>query len=173
MEILGSVKWNEKIKDGIHVKWLMDSLHLPILKPTWVFNVRLTIKTYVFLLIMYSTHNYIFLDKPSLKVEEKKMHIIAEGLDGQVSCAMEANPVPSETFWSKNGLILKDNKRERFSINGNVLQFSNASVDDTGMYACWAENVVGRSDIYEMHGKSTITAINNCFSYCGGSSTVQ
>ncbi|CAD5221078.1 unnamed protein product [Bursaphelenchus xylophilus] len=90
--------------------------------------------------------------KPELGSESKTMYVLGEGSDGQVPCNMVANPPPTNVYWSKNGLVLTDtNQTSRFRINGTNLFFSNATLEDSGMYACWSENVVGRSEVYEMH----------------------
>ncbi|CAD5214868.1 unnamed protein product [Bursaphelenchus okinawaensis] len=90
--------------------------------------------------------------KPELSSESKTMYVVAEGADSTVNCNMLANPSPSTYFWSKNGLILTENQKSHgFRIEKDQLVFENATVEDSGMYACWAENVIGRSDVYEMH----------------------
>jgi hypothetical protein len=61
---------------------------------------------------------------------------------------MDANPPVTQTFWSKNGLVILNNHE-----NSHIFQFRNISMSDAGMYACWSENIAGRSQVYEFHGK--------------------
>lgn len=99
-------------------------------------------------------HVLVVLDKPEMKSStiNRQILVFGEGTSASLNCQMDANPPVSQTFWSKNGLVLV-NDRPNNSTNNFVYSFSNVSSSDAGMFACWAENVVGRSAVYEFHGK--------------------
>lgn len=79
--------------------------------------------------------------------------MFGEGTNSSLNCEMDANPPVSQTFWSKNGLVLRNDKPQNDTQNNyRIYSFKNVSTEDAGMYACWSENVVGRSSIFEFHG---------------------
>ena len=58
------------------------------------------------------------------------------------TCVVEGIPTPTVT-WYHNGVQL--NASGVISISGNTLNISNLTVGHTGMYQCFANNVVGRT----------------------------
>lgn len=80
----------------------------------------------------------------------RQILVFGEGTNANLNCEMDANPLPTQTFWSKNGLVILN---DGANIQSHIYSFRNVSISDAGMYACWSENVVGRSSVYEFHGK--------------------
>ena len=80
----------------------------------------------------------------------KKPPFDLEQLIGQsvtFTCVLSGIPTPSVT-WYHNGVQLSAGgviSISRNSLNISVLSISSLAVEDTGMYQCFASNVVGRT----------------------------
>lgn len=76
--------------------------------------------------------------------------MFGEGTSAQLDCQMDSNPPTTQTFWSKNGLVLLNDGITAQNVD-YIYSLRNVSTSDAGMYGCWSENIVGRSAVYEFH----------------------
>lgn len=78
----------------------------------------------------------------------RQVLVFGEGVNASLNCKMDANPPVKQTFWSKNGLVILNDRD-----SNHIYSLRNITMADAGMFACWSENIAGRSQVYEFHGK--------------------
>jgi len=66
--------------------------------------------------------------------------LLTEGQTVELSCNVSGWPTPSVS-WTKNGEDMVPSSR--VSIDGHRVVMTQATVMDSGIYQCWAENIVG------------------------------
>ncbi|KAI6201344.1 hypothetical protein M3Y96_00831800 [Aphelenchoides besseyi] len=102
------------------------------------------VKTRAYLNVLY---------KPELRSRNSDIVVLAEGRKENIECSMDANPTVLQIFWLKNGLPIQPDKSADFQNDtiAETFTIQNASHSDAGLWSCWAQNVVGRSEVYEFH----------------------
>jgi len=76
---------------------------------------------------------------PSM-LQPMQNHVLMETQTAQLWCNVSGWPTPSVS-WTKNGEVVMPSSR--VSIDGHRLMITQATVMDSGIYQCWAENVAG------------------------------
>ncbi|KAL6723073.1 hypothetical protein Aduo_018117 [Ancylostoma duodenale] len=81
---------------------------------------------------------------PEALPSHRQVLTIGYGQNGTISCAVDANPMPSQYTWSKNGHFVSTTAE-------GSLQIKAEKDSDGGIFGCQAENSVGRSTVLETH----------------------
>ncbi len=78
--------------------------------------------------------------------------IVFNGTDIQLTCTVNGSPLPNITWFkcktNDNERILLNNLSGRFSIDNRtgVLSILNTIRDDSGVYECFAQNILGSAN---------------------------
>ncbi|CAJ0577911.1 unnamed protein product, partial [Mesorhabditis spiculigera] len=83
-------------------------------------------------------------DRPTIPETAKRLYTAPRGHRVELRCPAIGSPAVDRIVWTKNGVPLT-------GVDGAALSLTNALEGDAGVYGCVAENMVGRSDQFEMH----------------------